>query len=100
MQHRHTTYKTLALCKKLGRDIEIARLKRQWTREQLAQRAMISQNTLSKIIAGDGGVSFSRYLSVFVALGVDGKISDLIASKNDELALQLEIERLPKRIRK
>ena len=87
------------IAKKLGADIETARLKRRWTRAILARRAMMSEQTLAKIIAGDPGVSLGRLIQLLVVLGADKRIAAVIAPENDPIGLMLDEQRLPKRIR-
>ena len=100
MQSHFVSANSLLICRKLGRDIETARLKRRWTREQLAQRGNMSIATLAKIIAGDPGVSFGRYVQILVVLGARSRLEQLIAEDKDDIALSIERANLPKRIKR
>lgn len=85
---------------KLGQDIRDARLRRRIPTAVMAQRASISRTTLNKIEKGDAGVAFGHYANVLFVLGVVEPLGDLADIKTDVTGLELEEERLPRRIRK
>jgi hypothetical protein len=85
--------------KKVGRDIRDARLRRRIPVAILAERASISRVTLGKIEKGDAGTSLGNYASVLFALGMINRLADVADPKADAVGLELEEERLPKRIR-
>jgi transcriptional regulator with XRE-family HTH domain len=84
---------------KLGEDIRSARLRRRIATTTMAERAFITRPTLRKIEQGDPGVSLGIYATVMFVLGLTPRIADLADSRSDDLGLQLEEERLPKRVR-
>ena len=86
--------------KKLGADIRDARLRRRISTMTMAERASISRTTLVKVEKGDAGVSIGIYATVLFVLGLQSRLGELADVKSDELGLQLDEERLPKRIRK
>jgi transcriptional regulator with XRE-family HTH domain len=83
---------------KLGADIRAARLRRRITTTLMAQRAFITRTTLGKVEKGDPGVSFGVYATVLFILGLSSRIEELADPRDDSVGLQLETERLPKRI--
>jgi DNA-binding XRE family transcriptional regulator len=83
---------------KLGADIRAARLRRRIPTTLMAQRAFITRTTLGKVEKGDPGVSLGIYATVLFILGMSSRLEDLVDSRNDALGLQLEEERLPKRV--
>ena len=85
--------------RKLGHDIRDARLRRRIPVVILAQRASISRMTLHKVEKGDPGVSLGTYATLLFALGMADRLSDLADPKHDKVGLELDEERLPKRIR-
>ena len=85
--------------RKLGHDIRDARLRRRIPVVILAQRASISRMTLSKVEKGDAGVSLGTYATLLFALGMADRLSDLADPRHDNVGLELDEERLPKRIR-
>lgn len=84
---------------KLGQDIHSARVRRRITTTIMAERAFITRMTLRKVERGDPGVSLGIYATVMFVLGLAPRIADLADSRSDEVGLQLEEERLPKRVR-
>ena len=84
---------------KFGSDIRDARKRRRIPTALLAQRASISRTTLHKIENGDPGVSLGIYATVLFCLGMIDRISSLLDVSEDRLGLELDEERLPKRIR-
>jgi transcriptional regulator with XRE-family HTH domain len=84
---------------KLGADIRSARLRRRISTTIMAGRAFITRTTLLKVEHGDPGVSLGIYATVLFVLGLTPRLADLADARADETGLQLEEERLPKRIR-
>lgn len=85
--------------KNLGESLKKARLRRRLTMEIVADRAGISRETLSKIQAGDPGVSMGNYASVIFALGFGTEWMGFADFPNDKVGQMLENERLPQRAR-
>jgi hypothetical protein len=52
-----------------------------------------------KIERGEPGVAMSLYASVVFVLGMIDRLRDLCDASSDSLGLQLDEERLPKRVR-
>lgn len=65
----------------------------------MANRAFISRATLSKVEKGDAGVSMGIYATVLFVLGMTERLAELVGPQFDEVGLELEHSRLPKRIR-
>lgn len=80
--------KTQRRLKILGENIRIARLRRNFTAEIVAQRAGLSRATLSKIEKGDPSVTIGSYCSVLHSLGLDKDIEVIAA--HDELGRHLQ----------
>ena len=72
----------------LGENIRLARLRRDLSSEQVAERAGISRNTLIKIEKGDEGVAIGMYLRVLIVLGLQDNL--LLVAKDDELGRRLQ----------
>lgn len=83
---------------KLGTDLRDARLRRRIPTIVMAQRASISRTTLNKAEKGDPNVSMGTYASLLFITGLLPRFADLADVKHDQLGLQLDEERLPKRI--
>ena len=84
---------------KLGADIAVARKKRRISTVSMAERAFLSRSTLARIEKGDPSVSMGAYLSVLAILGVVKHFGQVADRTNDTLGLDLDEDRLPKRIR-
>ena len=72
----------------IGENIRLARLRRDLSSEQVAERAGISRNTLIKIEKGDEGVAIGMYLRVLIVLGLQDNL--LLVAKDDELGRRLQ----------
>ncbi len=72
----------------LGENIRLARLRRDLTTEQVAERAGISRNTLIKIEKGDEGVAIGMYMRVLIVLGLAENL--LLIAKDDVLGRKLQ----------
>ncbi len=55
--------------------------------------------TLHKIERGDAGVAMGSYATVLFALGLIDRLADVADPRHDSLGLELDAERLPKRVR-
>jgi len=99
MNIRATPIPVQRALKKLGQDLCDARRRRRIPMRLAAERAGISRVTLSKIEKGDEGVSIGAYAKVLFILGMVNRLADLMDQTKDILGLDLETERLPKRIR-
>ena len=85
--------------KALGENLKTARLRRRLPQSQVAERAGISLNTLSKIEAGDPGVAIGNVAAVMQAIGLGTPFEEIASPALDLSGLRLESERLPKRAR-
>jgi transcriptional regulator with XRE-family HTH domain len=72
----------------MGENIRLARLRRDLSSEQVAERAGISRNTLIKIEKGDEGVAIGMYLRVLIVLGLQDNL--LLVAKDDEMGRRLQ----------
>lgn len=84
------------MLQEMGSQIRLARLRRNITSQEMAQRTTLGRNTITKIEAGDESVSMGNYFRVLIALGLDKDI--LCLAKDDELGRKLQdIKLLPKK---
>lgn len=72
--------------------MKLARLRRDLSSEQVAERAGISRNTLIKIEKGDESVALGYYFRVLAVLGLDKDI--LLVAQDDELGRKLQDAKL------
>lgn len=84
---------------KIGADIKHARVRRRITTTLMAERAFITRATLQKVERGDAGVSLGIYATVLFILGLNDRLRDLADGATDEFGMQLDEERMPRRVR-
>ena len=65
----------------LGENIKLARLRRKFSAEQVAERANISRPTLVSIEKGNPNVSIGAYVKVLSVLGLE---KDILEVANDD----------------
>jgi transcriptional regulator with XRE-family HTH domain len=82
----------------LGADLRAARLRRRLPLAIVAERAMTTRQTVSRIEAGDPSVALGTWATVF-ALGMIERLADVADPAGDRVGMTLELERLPKRAR-
>ena len=61
----------------VGENLKLARLRRKYSADSVAQRAGITRRTLSKVEQGDPGVALGVYARVMQALRLEGDLSHL-----------------------
>ena len=83
---------------KLGEDIAVARKKRRISTVSMAERAFISRGTLYKLERGDPSVSIGIYATVLAILGLVDGLAQVADRRSDELGLDIEEDRLPKKV--
>ena len=86
--------------KKLGRDLALARRKRRISTEDMASRLFVSRGTLWRLERGDPTVAVGTLATALFILQLHERLANLAAPATDALALSLEENRLPKRIRR
>jgi hypothetical protein len=83
----------------LGADLRAARLRRRLPLAIVAERAMTTRQTVSRIEAGDPSVALGTWATVVFALGMIERLADVADPAGDRVGMTLELERLPKRAR-
>jgi len=84
---------------KLGQDIAIARKRRHFTQQRLAEGAGINVATVRRLEQGDAGVSLGVLAMVMLTLGESGRLGNLLDIAKDDIGLLTSINELPKRVR-
>lgn len=74
--------------RELGENFRLARLRRDLSAEQVAERAGISRNTLIKIERGDEGVAIGMYFRVLIVLRLEDDLTNV--AKDDVLGRKLQ----------
>ena len=84
---------------KLGQDLANARRKRHLTVAMMAERMGVAKSTYLRVEKGDAAVAMGAYAMALFVLGFGGALGDLIDARRDDVGLQLDEERLAKRVR-
>ena len=72
----------------LGENIKLARLRRKFSAEQVAERANISRPTLVSIEKGNPNVTIGAYVKVLSVLGLENDIMEV--ANDDKLGRRLQ----------
>jgi hypothetical protein len=84
----------------LGAHISVARKRRRISTALMAERMLTTRTTLAKVEAGDPSVSMGLYATALFVLGLHENLALLADPGRDRVGMDLEEERLPKRIRR
>jgi transcriptional regulator with XRE-family HTH domain len=76
------------LLKALGEQVKLARLRRDLSAQQVAERAGISRSTLSRLEAGDSGVELATLVKALFVLRLEKDI--LLVAKDDLMGYRLQ----------
>lgn len=85
---------------KLGHDLSLARRKRGISTSDMAGRLFISRDTLWRLERGDPTVSIGTLAAATFVLQLQDRLADLAAPASDGIALSLDENRVPQRIRR
>lgn len=96
-QHVVILPKLQRILNEIGENIRLARLRRRFSAEQVAERAGLSRTTLRAIEAGNSQVTFGAYMNVLLCLGLEHDLTQI--ARDDELGRKLQDANLPTRAR-
>lgn len=83
----------------LGADLALARRKRRISLRRMAERMMVSVNTVQRMEKGDPGVGIGVIASALWVLGMERSLTTLMDPASDTIGMALDRDHLPKRIR-
>ncbi len=93
------SFRVQAALTKLGEDIAIARKRRQFTQQRLADGASVNVATIRRLEQGNSGVSLGALAMILLTLGETERLSNLLDMGKDDVGLMLSAQKLPKRVR-
>jgi len=80
----------------LGKDLSIARRRRKLPQRLMAERMLISVQTLQRLEAGDPTVGMAVLASALHVFGMTRRLAELIAPETDLVGIDEDLARLPK----
>ena len=84
---------------RLGRDIAVARRRRRIPQRLMAERMLVSLQTLQRREAGDPTVGLAALAAALFVPGLTGRLETLVAPESDAVGTAEELARLPRSIR-
>ena len=84
---------------RIGERLAMARKRRRLTLRELAAKAGISYDTARAVEAGNLQTGLGAYLAMLWAMGLEAEIQAFADPERDEEGKQLELSRLPQRVR-
>lgn len=85
--------------KKLGADLERARLRRSMSQEMLAERIGASTKTVQRMEQGYAGIALQHLARAMQVFGELERLEQLIDTAQDSIGLMLADQKLPQRAR-
>ena len=86
--------------RKLGRDVAVARKRRRISMTSMAERMMVSLDTVQRLEKGDAAVGIGIWATALWVLGLHNRLGALAAPETDDIGLQEDLRRLPRDFRK
>ncbi len=83
----------------LGSDVSAARKRRGLTLAAMAERVFATRQTIARIERGDAGVAIGTYATALFVLGLLHRLQEVAAPAADQLGMDLDHEKLPRRVR-
>lgn len=80
----------------LGRDIALARRRRKLPQRLMAERMLVSVQTLQRLEAGDPTVGLAVLASALHVFGMTARLAELAAPDTDRAGISEDLARLPK----
>jgi len=88
------------LLEQVGLNIKTARIRRNITIKELANRIHVDERTISRLEKGDTSINFKNLVTVLMVLGLEDSVLDIADPNQDQVGKALELQKQPKRVRK
>ena len=83
---------------KMGDFLRLARKRRGWRQEDVAQRLKVSVDTIKRVEKGSKGVSIGHVLDLLSLYQRLEAFAEVVNPYKDEVGISMDVERSPKRI--
>ena len=83
--------------KAIGHDLAVARKRRRIPQQLLADRMLVTRQTVQRLEAGDPTVSLGVLASAMFVLGFTSRLETLLAPESDAMGISEDLARLPRR---
>lgn len=80
----------------LGKDLSIARRRRKLPQRLMAERMLVSVQTLQRLEAGDATVGLAVLASALHVFGMTQRLANLVAPDTDQAGIGEDLARLPR----
>ena len=82
---------------RLGKDIGLARRRRKLPQRLMAERMIVSVQTLQRLEAGDPTVGLAVLASALHVLGMTQRLAELVTPDSDRAGISEDLSRLPQK---
>jgi len=82
----------------LGERIRTARVRRRWSRADLATRVGAGRRTIARLEEGSPGISLGLFLSALWVMGLSDSVKDIALPESDKVGVFLDKKRQPKHV--
>ena len=98
MAHISDIDEVSALLQLYGERIRTARVRRRWSKDELAVRIGVERRTISRLENGSSGISLGVFLTALWVLGLWDTVHDMASPDADKIGIYLDAQRQPKHI--
>lgn len=91
---------SLRAIKQLGLDLSTARKRRRIPQKLMAEKMLVSVQTLQRLEAGDPTVGLATLAAALFVLGLTARLERLVSAESDGVGMGEDIRRLPRTIHK
>ncbi len=81
-----------------GERLRTARVRRRWSRKDLADRVGVGRHTIARLEEGSAGVGLGVFLTVLWVMGLGDSVEKVALPESDKAGIFLDKKRQPKRV--
>lgn len=88
------------LLRTVGQNLRTARVRRNMTLQELANRMHVDARTISRMEKGDPSINFKNLVTALIIFGIEDSVFNLADPDQDQVGKALERQKQPQRVRK